>query len=141
MLFHVSAYDILEMILSETLNNPEDTVKSMWNIINEIEKDKLNFNSETIQLFKKIYLEELVESIEFNYFEVKEYIQDNKKDYINNLKDELIEYCQEEGVCTNCGSTLYGCEFDDYRGEYLGFDSYESINEYFCPYGCIQQNS
>lgn len=138
MLFHVSAYDILEMILSETLNNPEDTVKSMWNIIDEIEKNKLNFNSETIQLFKKIYLEELVE---FNYFEVKKYIQDNKEDYIIALKDELIEYCQEEGVCTNCGATLYGCEFDEYRGEYLGFDSYESINEYFCPYGCIQQNS
>lgn len=64
--------------------------------------------------------------------ELKDYIKEDPNKVINEIEQAIETYSYENNLCQQCGNELKTKTYKE-RSEYMGFDTYEDINEYYCP--------
>jgi hypothetical protein len=52
---------------------------------------------------------------------------------LNQGKEKIKEIREDIGLCPSCGNRLQTKEYQELRGEYLGFPSYETMYTDVCP--------
>lgn len=64
--------------------------------------------------------------------ELKECIQEDPDKTIDEIEQAIETYSYENNLCPQCGNTLVNKIFKEKR-EYMGGNTYENVNEYYCP--------
>ncbi|MGL4571748.1 MAG: hypothetical protein ACRCVJ_11865 [Clostridium sp.] len=67
---------------------------------------------------------------------IAEFNNDHNK-YIEEFKELLDEYCDQNSLCKICFKELENSSHYEDRGEYFGISCSEKMTEYFCPSGCF----
>lgn len=53
--------------------------------------------------------------------------------FIKDVNDLIEEYADNNNLCSQCLTKLEENSYVEYRGECHGFESYETMYEYYCP--------
>lgn len=67
-------------------------------------------------------------------------IRNNPKELADKLERDKEDLCDRTHTCPDCGEKLIAVgTWKEYRGEYMGIDSYETMYKYGCDCGYIKE--
>lgn len=128
--------DVLEYLKSN-IDTKQEIFEEYKNLIDELN----NIEIITIDIMPKLIKEVILNTCNHNeikdyYDEFKSMFNKYKQQYIYKFEETLEYFCESEELCPHCGETLIYNYHYEFRGEYQGLNSYETMVEQICPYGC-----
>ena len=80
----------------------------------------------------------VIDTIQYTNELIKD-IRNNPKELADKLESDKDSLCDRTNNCPDCGEKLIIVgKWDEYRGEYMGVDSYETMYKYGCECGYIR---
>lgn len=64
--------------------------------------------------------------------ELKDYILEDVDEVIKEIEDNIRSHASMNYICPECGNELINKTYKE-GSEYIGSNTYEDINEYYCP--------